>query len=75
MAIDTEVTRGFSTDQRIYIENLNVKSHMQTIQREQRIVDFSIEESTLARQTDGTERTAQARCPIYDNNIEDVQLQ
>ena len=66
-ATDTTHVRGFSTDQRIDIENLNVrKQALCDRQREQSIVGFSIEEAALGRQIETAERRAAVRCPVYD---------
>ena len=66
-ASDTATERGFSTDQRIEIEHLNVsKQFIRDRQRELSIVGFSIEESALAIQLESAERRAMLRCPEYD---------
>ena len=64
---DVTAARGFSTEQRIDIENLNVKKQsLYDRQRESRIVGFSIEEAALSRQVEAAERRATLRCPEYD---------
>jgi len=64
---DVTAARGFSTEQRIDIENLNVKKQsLLDRQRESRIVGFSIEEAALSRQVESAERRAALRCPEYD---------
>lgn len=66
-AHDTTVTRGFSAEQHIDIENLKVrKQSLMDRQRESTMVGFSIEEAALSRQVESTERRAGMRCPVYD---------
>ena len=66
-AHDTTATRGFSTEQRIDIENLKVrKQSLMDRQRESTMVGLSIEEAALSRQIESAERRAGMRCPIYD---------
>lgn len=68
---DTKNVRGFSTDQRIQIENLNEqKKNRMDRKRECNLVGYCIEEAALARQIESAERRASVRCPDYDpNNI------
>ena len=68
---DTQNVRGFTTDQRIEIEGLNVRrQEMFDRQRESALVGFFIEEGAISRQIEQAERRAESRCPEYDpNNI------
>merc|ERR1740124_45293 len=68
-AHDSSAERGFSTDQRINIEQLRVQK-MSCIDRKNEAVMFNlaIEESALARQVEVSETRAQLRCPEYDDN-------
>eukprot|EP00548_Thalassiothrix_antarctica_P015743 CAMPEP_0194166986 /NCGR_PEP_ID=MMETSP0154-20130528/2433_1 /TAXON_ID=1049557 /ORGANISM="Thalassiothrix antarctica, Strain L6-D1" /LENGTH=427 /DNA_ID=CAMNT_0038877803 /DNA_START=367 /DNA_END=1647 /DNA_ORIENTATION=- len=68
-AHDSSTERGFSTDQRINIEQLRVQK-MSCIDRKNEAVMFNlaIEESALARQVEVSETRAQLRCPEYDDN-------
>ena len=68
-AHDTSAVRGFSTDQRIDIEKLNVQQSMMKDKRDETaIVALSIEESALARMLAMAEKRAEVRCPMYDEN-------
>ena len=64
---DTTSSCGFSTDQRIDIESLDVqKEAMQDRKREAALVGLLIEESAIAEHIEGAERRAQSRCLEYD---------
>ena len=64
---DMTSERGFSTDQRIEIENLNVRRQERTDrQRESNMVGLSIEEAAISRLIKQAERRAEARCAEYD---------
>jgi len=64
---DTSATCGITMDQRIEIQNLNVRQEvMLDRQRETSIVAFLIEESMIANQLEQAERRAELRCPQYD---------
>ena len=66
---DQSSVRGFSTDQRIDIERLNVQQQvLQDRRDETSIVALSIEESAIGRQLRDAERRAEQRCPVYDAN-------
>ena len=59
--------RGFSTDQRIDIEKLNVQQRMLNDRRDETtIVALSIEESAIGRQLNVAEKRAEQRCPEYN---------
>ena len=59
--------RGFSTDQRISIESLNINRQRLTHQKEEtRLVGLSIHESAIGRQIESAEARAKERCPKYD---------
>ena len=64
---DLSAARGFSTDQRINIETLNVQKQNQ-IDRiaEAAIVAISVEESAIARQVEAAEKRAIQRYPEYN---------
>ena len=66
-AHDSSAARGFSTDQRINIETLNVQKQNQ-IDRiaEAAIVAISVEESAIARQVEAAEKRAIQRYPEYN---------
>ena len=60
-------SRGFSTDQRINIENLNInRQRLNHQQQETQLVSLSIHESAIARQIESAEARAHSRCPQYD---------
>ena len=64
----TSVTanRGFSTDQRISIESLNINRERLTHQKQEtRLVGLSIHESAIGRQIASAEARAASRCPEY----------
>ena len=64
---DTSLSRGLTMDQRIEIQNLNVRHQvMSDRQREAAIVGFSVEEGMISRQLEQAERRAESRCPQYD---------
>ena len=66
---DTHVLRGFSTEQRLDIESLNIKKQLLFDRKqEQKIVAFSVEESALARQIEQAQRRSITRCLDYDSN-------
>ena len=66
-AHDQSAVRGFSTDQRIDIEKLNVQQRMLKDRRDETtIVALSIEESAIGRQLGVAEKRAEQRCPKYD---------
>ena len=68
-AHDSSAIRGFTTDQRINIEQLSVQK-MSCVDRKNEAVMFNlaIEESALARQVDLAEQRAKLRCKQYDEN-------
>jgi len=60
-------SRGFSTDQRISIESLNINRQRLTHQKEEtRLVGLSIHESAIGRQIESAEARAKDRCPKYN---------
>ena len=64
---DTESQRGFSTDQRIDIEALDVqKEAMRDRKHEAALVGMSVEGSVLSKQIEAAERRAASRCSDYD---------
>ena len=64
---DTASQRGFSTDQRIDIEALDVqKESMRNRKHEAALVGLSIEESSLSKMIETAERRAWSRCSDYD---------
>ena len=66
---DTGNSRGFSTEQRISIESLNInKRRLEHQQNETRLVGLSIQQSAIESQIEGAERRANLRCPEYDEN-------
>ena len=61
---DNTAIRGFTTEQRIEIENLNVQRQMMMDrQSESKIVGLSIEASAIERQVAHAERREEVRCP------------
>ena len=65
---DTTSTRGFTTDQRIDIESLNMqKETMVDRKNEVAMVALSLEKSAMTELVDAAERRALLRCPEYDN--------
>ena len=63
----TEV-RGFSTDQRINIQALNINKNRLDHQKNQTyLVGLSIQESAMSRQVQQCEIRAANRCPVYDS--------
>ena len=63
---DDTVNRGFSTDQRISIESLNINRERLTHQKDEtRLVGLSIQESAIGRQIASAEGRARERCPEY----------
>ena len=66
---DTKNVRGFTTDQRIQIESLNLqKQDIVDRKKERSLVSCIAEESALGRQIESAERRAASRCPTYDAN-------
>ena len=66
---DTNATRGFSTDQRIEISNLNERRQERLDRlRETSMVSLSIENSAITTSLTNAERRAEARCKEYDPN-------
>jgi len=66
---DTSAERGFSTDQRISIEQLSVQKQSCIDRKNEALMfNLAIEESALARQVEVSETRAQLRCPEYDEN-------
>ena len=64
---DNTAIRGFTTEQRIKIENLNVQRQMMMDrQNESKIVGLSIESSAIERQLAHAEKRAEVRCPEYN---------
>ena len=65
---DNTAVRGFTTEQRIDIETLNVhKQGMIDRQNEAIAVGLAIESGALDRLVEAAERRAEARCPQYDD--------
>ncbi len=64
-------TRGYSTDQRISIESMNVNiRRLEHQKKESKLIGLSIQESAIRGQILGAENRAALRCPEYDpNNI------
>ncbi len=68
-AHDTESHRGFSTDQRISIESMNInKKRLIHQQNETRLVGLSIQEAAIRSQIESAESRANSRCPKYNKN-------
>ena len=66
---DNTAIRGFTTEQRIDIENLNVQRQiMMDRQNESKIVGLSIESGAIEKQIAHAERRAEVRCPEYDQS-------
>lgn len=66
---DTTGDRGFSTDQRISIESMNInKKRLEHQQHETRLVGLSIQGSAIRSQIESAEKRAELRCPTYDEN-------
>ena len=66
---DNTGLRGFSTDQRIEIENLNIRKKQLANQvREQRVVGLAIEQDGITRQIEIAERRAKMICSDYDED-------
>ena len=64
---DRSTVRGFSTDQRINIQALNINKKRLEHQRNQTfLVGLSIQESAMSRQIESAEKRATFRCPVYD---------
>ena len=64
---DSTAIRGFTTEQRIDIENLNVQRQiMKDRQIESKIVGLSIESGAIEKQIAHAERRAEIRCAEYD---------
>ena len=67
MKEDTTGKRGFTTDQRIDIENLGLrKESMIDRKHEVTMVALSLEESAMTKMVAAAERRAMQRCPDYD---------
>lgn len=65
-ANDTQGHRGFSTDQRISIESMNInKKRLMHQQNETRLVGLSIQEAAIRNQIESAESRAVQRCPKY----------
>jgi len=61
--------RGYSTDQRISIESMNVNiRRLEHQKKETKMVGLSIQEAAIGRQITSAENRASLRCPIYDPN-------
>jgi hypothetical protein len=59
--------RGYSTDQRISIENMNVNiCRLEHQKKEVKMVGLSIQEAAIGRQITSAENRAVLRCPEYD---------
>ena len=70
-AHDSSAVRGFSTDQRIDIETLNVQKQLVVDRHEETsIVAMSIEESCIGRALVSAENRATMRCKEYDSQNE-----
>ena len=64
---DTSNDCGFSTEQRINIENLNIrKKEREDRNRESTLVGLSIEAGVVSRLVQAAERRAEQRCPDYN---------
>ena len=63
---DNKNNRGFSTDQRISIESMNInKKRLVHQQNETRLVGLSIQASAIQSQIESAETRANQRCPKY----------
>lgn len=68
-ASDTLNVRGYSTDQRISIENMNVSiRRLEHQQKESKLVGLSIQASAIGTQIASAETRAIQRCPEYNPN-------
>ena len=66
---DRSAIHGFSTDQRINIQALNISQKRLEHQKNQSfLVSLSIQESAMSRQIEAAEKRAMIRCPTYDAN-------
>ena len=66
---NTSAVRGFSTDQRISIESMNIqKESVRDRKRESKIVAISIQQSSISSLLNEAEIRAAKRCPIYDKD-------
>ncbi len=66
---DTSAIRGFSTDQRITIESINVnKQTLKHLQDETQMVAFGLQESAIRAQLSQAQSMAERQCPKYDEN-------
>ena len=66
---DTSAVRGFSTDQRISIQSMNInKKRLEHQKNQTLLVGLSIQESAVARQVESAEARATTRCPKYNKN-------
>ena len=64
---DRSAVRGFSTDQRINIQALNINKKRLEHQRNQTyLVGLSIQDAAMARQIESAEKRATIRCPVYN---------
>ena len=64
---DATATRGFTTDQRIEIENLGVqRESMIDRKNEVAMVALTLEESAMSKLIEAAERRAAQRCPEYN---------
>jgi hypothetical protein len=66
---DTSAIRGFSTDQQITIESINVnKQTLKHLQDETQMVAFGLQESAIRAQLSQVQSMAERQCPKYDEN-------
>jgi hypothetical protein len=66
---DTSAIRGFSTDQQITIELINVnKQTLKHLQDETQMVAFGLQESAIRAQLSQVQSMAERQCPKYDEN-------
>jgi len=66
---DRSAVRGFSTEQRINLEALDIsKQKLQHQKNQSFLVSLAIQESAMARSIEALEKRAMIRCPEYDEN-------
>jgi hypothetical protein len=66
---DVVSVRGYSTDQRISIENMNVNiRRLEHQKKEVKMVGLSIQEAAIGRQITAAENRAALRCPQYNKD-------
>ena len=70
----TSAVRGFSTDQRISIEQLNIQNESMLNRKNDRMLErvmisLSIEMNVIGAQVEAAENRATLRCPKYNKKI------